>query len=316
MIIPYNRYIAVGEHLRLDKSLSAFNDFDKILQKFAQIIGTISLENGFISNKNQTNSQNQNKMNIRDLITAGRLEKALEVLNTIFDKKDKDLNSLAVMLAARFNRLKREESLMTSEELRVEKARITQAALNLCDDYEKYYGKLPEIGQKEAEAPAKNLGKIYRRDIFISYSHAQEDKPHFEEVKKQLESLKYLGIEAHVWEDTQIRPGDNWEKEIEKALIKTRVAVLLVSPNFLASKFINEKEMVKFMELVESEQGKVIPVLLRNVPFQLHPFLKKYQFLNAGKPMNDISQSEKDALYVKMIETIAELYKADSLTAP
>jgi hypothetical protein len=88
--------------------------------------------------------------------------------------------------------------------------------------------------------------------------------------------------------------------------------VLLVSPNFLASKFINEKEMVKFMELVESEQGKVIPVLLRNVPFQLHPFLKKYQFLNAGKPMNDISQSEKDALYVKMIETIAELYKADS----
>jgi hypothetical protein len=147
-----------------------------------------------------------------------------------------------------------------------------------------------------------------RKDIFISYSHAPEDMPHFEEMKNQLGSLKYFGIDAHVWEDTQIRVGDDWAKTIETALAKTKVAVLLISPSFMSSKLINEKELVSFMELVEREQGKIMPVLLRDVAFHFHPFLKKYQFLNAEKPMNALSQTEKDALYKKLIEVIAEIY--------
>jgi hypothetical protein len=158
----------------------------------------------------------------------------------------------------------------------------------------------------------KPLEDICRNDIFISCSHEEEDKPHFEEVKKQLESLKYYGVEANVWDNTQISLGDNREKEIAQALKKTRIAVLLVSPKFIASKFINEIELVSFKELVEKEKGKIMPILLRKVPFNLHPFLKKYQFLNADKPMNDITQDEKDGLYVKLIREIEEVYKKDS----
>jgi hypothetical protein len=51
-----------------------------------------------------------------------------------------------------------------------------------------------------------------------------------------------------------------------------------------------------------------MPVLLRDVAFHFHPFLKKYQFLNAEKPMNALSQTEKDALYKKLIEEIVEIY--------
>jgi hypothetical protein len=48
---------------------------------------------------------------------------------------------------------------------------------------------------------------------------------------------------VHIWSDTRIRVGDQWEAEIEGALTESRAAVLMISPAFLASEYIWEKEM-------------------------------------------------------------------------
>lgn len=71
--------------------------------------------------------------------------------------------------------------------------------------------------------------------VFISYSHADEKwKKRFQ---KQLDVLGLEGI-LDVWEDRRITAGDDWPAEIEQAIEKADVAVLLILADFLTSDFI------------------------------------------------------------------------------
>jgi hypothetical protein len=76
--------------------------------------------------------------------------------------------------------------------------------------------------------------------VFISYSHA--DKPWLERLKRHLKPLVREG-QLDCWDDTHIRPGDDWKQEIRTALDTAQVAVLLISADFFASDFIDENEL-------------------------------------------------------------------------
>ena len=58
---------------------------------------------------------------------------------------------------------------------------------------------------------------------------------------KQLSMLEREGV-LDVWEDRRIEAGADWSAEINAALKRAKVAVLLVSADFLNSQFIREKE--------------------------------------------------------------------------
>jgi hypothetical protein len=164
---------------------------------------------------------------------------------------------------------------------------------------------------QDLEKEIKIIPQKKRRDIFISYSHHAEEKPYFDEVKRQLQTLKAYGlIDVHIWEDTQIRSGDDWLKEIKTALSKTKIGVLLVSPNFLASKFIGEKEIPALLETIQKENGKIMSLIVRRTLFEKHPILSKYQSVNQpNKPLNTLLESEKDEVYVKLLEDILHFYE-------
>jgi hypothetical protein len=55
------------------------------------------------------------------------------------------------------------------------------------------------------------------------------------------------------WSDAQISPVSQWFTEITTALTNTKVAVLLVSPDFIAFDFIHEDELGPMLK--EAEQG-------------------------------------------------------------
>jgi hemoglobin-like flavoprotein len=79
-----------------------------------------------------------------------------------------------------------------------------------------------------------------RNAIFISYCHA--DKPWLE----QFENALRIGVTHELystWSDEQIGAGEQWEGEIEANIASARIALLLVTPEFLQSTYIGSKEL-------------------------------------------------------------------------
>jgi len=176
-----------------------------------------------------------------------------------------------------------------------------------------WFTALNEMKTKYSNELSKNLIKMKEmtnNNIFVSYSHHPEDKQYFDEIKRQLGTLTSLGLNVNIWDDTQIRTGDDWFSEIKKALNTTKVGILLISQNFLSSTFINNKEITALLDVVENKGGKIMPILLRKTLFHKHPVLGKYQSVNSPeKPLNSLSESEKDTIYTKLLEDILNFYE-------
>lgn len=111
--------------------------------------------------------------------------------------------------------------------------------------------------------------------IFCCY--AREDRPLFDKLRKHLQALEYdrlITIQA----DVNIAPGNEWENEISNHLNTAQVILLLVSPNFMASRYCYKIEMRRAIERHELGETRVIPLLLREVDWQ-HTPLGKLQAL-------------------------------------
>lgn len=74
-----------------------------------------------------------------------------------------------------------------------------------------------------------------RTKVFVSYSH--NDRDWLRHFLLHIAVLQRRGL-VDAWSDTRIAAGADWEKAIDEALLAAKVAVLLVSPAFLASEYI------------------------------------------------------------------------------
>jgi predicted acylesterase/phospholipase RssA len=143
---------------------------------------------------------------------------------------------------------------------------------------------------------ANRYSKLARNQIFISYSH--RDESWFKVIKAALEPyVKLQGLK--VWDDKQISPGEDWRKRISDALAKTRVALLLVSPDFMKSEFISEEEVRYFLEAVERHAVKWFWVLLSDLHGLNNPLAYTQAVFGSLTPLDSFSSQE---LVLKLAE--------------
>ena len=90
--------------------------------------------------------------------------------------------------------------------------------------------------------------------IFVSYSHHDTG---WRQLLYAEDVPTPPGL-AQVWTDTRIRAGDAWQSEIDQRLQSSAVAVLLVSKNFLASKFINDREYPQILKRAATGRLRVV----------------------------------------------------------
>jgi TIR domain len=159
--------------------------------------------------------------------------------------------------------------------------------------------------------PAKKSA-VPRTDIFISYSH--KDKAWLDRLRVHLKPLERTH-HLNIWADTKLRSGDKWRAEIDKALAKTRVAILLVSPYFLASDFIDSNELPPLLAAAQREGTIILPVLLSSSAFLNTP-LSEFQAVNIPEQVLDLlSEGQINQVLLQVYQRVYEIFTAPTKPA-
>ncbi|HYO16209.1 MAG TPA: DnaA/Hda family protein [Thermoanaerobaculia bacterium] len=143
-----------------------------------------------------------------------------------------------------------------------------------------------------------------RKDVFISYSH--EDKSWLDRLCIHLRPLEKR-YKIGVWSDARISPGGRWHNEIEAALASTRVAVLLVSADFLSSEFICNNELPPLLDAAEKEGTSILPLIVGPCGFLRHEGLRQFQPVNSAQPLIKLSKGDQEEIFERLADLIENL---------
>jgi hypothetical protein len=148
-----------------------------------------------------------------------------------------------------------------------------------------------------------------RDTVFISYS--QRDSKWMQRLQVHLKPLERLGVISR-WDDSRIQPGSRWQDEIAAAIRRARVAVLLVSADFLASDFINENELPPLLKAAAREGVMILPVILSPCRFEKTPGLSQFQAVNSPRrSLISLDRAKREEIFVKIADAIeGALYPA------
>jgi hypothetical protein len=94
-------------------------------------------------------------------------------------------------------------------------------------------------------------------NIFISYSY--RDEVWRNELVRHLRVLERGGI-LRIWDTSEIQAGTNWSAEIRERLNQADHAVILVSPDALASDSIVEQELPALIHRQRAGEIVIVPV--------------------------------------------------------
>lgn len=142
--------------------------------------------------------------------------------------------------------------------------------------------------------------------LFVSYSHS-DDKEHqwVQRLNTFWDGLKER-LPVDVWADTRIGTGEKWRTEIETAISQAAVAVLLVGPGFLASRFIKENELPELLRAKEAGTVRLYPLVVAFCPWK-HSVLESYQAFNdPNSPLESMAIAEQNGWLNRLVVAIAD----------
>ena len=141
--------------------------------------------------------------------------------------------------------------------------------------------------------------------FFVSYAHRNQNlatkfTDHFFEYAGA--SLKY---DYHLWRDTNILVGENWDDEIKTTLKQCDIGLLIISASFLGSKYITRVELRKL------RSKPVIPVLLWPIDFERFDLkgLQKKQIFRLNSPRFQAPKSYGDCNTKQRNQFVLKLFR-------
>ncbi len=149
----------------------------------------------------------------------------------------------------------------------------------------------------------KMKGSSYRNGVFISYSH--KDKEWLDKLQIALKPL-IRGEKVTIWDDTKILPGTDWKKEITNAIERSRIAILLVSPNFLASDFIYDQELPRIFKEYKNGDLIVYWLAVSASSYQMTELAQVQAVNDPSRPLDSQTASEQNKTFADIAKHVAK----------
>jgi predicted acylesterase/phospholipase RssA len=145
-----------------------------------------------------------------------------------------------------------------------------------------------------------------RNQVFVSYSN--KDKIWLERLNVSLSTLeRFAGIKA--WNDTYVPAGNNLNHEINNALSATKIAIFLVTPDFLVSKFIKENEVNYFFDENNREKIPILWIAISASNFEITPLRGIACANDPARPLDTLTPAEQNIEFAKICKKILDLMR-------
>ncbi len=161
-----------------------------------------------------------------------------------------------------------------------------------------------ELTPQESQESATPAAKPACVRVFCSYSH--KDEKYRAELETHLALLSQQGS-IHVWHDRRIQPGMEWAREIDGNLDHAQIILMLVSADFLASRYCFGIELKRALERQKKEGIRVVPILVRKCDLVGAPFSGLQWLPTGSKPVKN--WSDRDAAWTDVATGIRETVK-------
>lgn len=165
--------------------------------------------------------------------------------------------------------------------------------------------------------------------IFICYARKDNENSDprrrwLDRLREHLEPLD-LQEQAKIWCDVEIEIGEMGDEEIQATLRSVKAAILLVSPAFLASKYIRNSELPVLLQRAKQEGVAILPIILSPCAFATTKFryqgannqvseilLSSFQAANSLKtPLNGLPEHEQDSVLLKVQDRLRRLLEPE-----
>jgi serine/threonine protein kinase len=139
--------------------------------------------------------------------------------------------------------------------------------------------------------------------IFISYAH--EDAHWREEFERMLAPASERGL-VGVWSDESIVAGEEWSRNIQKALASARIGLLLVTDHFLQSKFITQVELANLLRSARNGGVSIRWVPVSASLYQYTDLCGIQACCDPEKPLDELPDAERKAAIKKICVEIVD----------
>jgi GTPase SAR1 family protein len=144
-----------------------------------------------------------------------------------------------------------------------------------------------------------------RDEIFISYSHTNENW-----LKKFKTMLAPLIQEEKLklWDDTRIKPGELWREEIQQALNRAKIGLLLITPDFLKSDYITKNELPPLLSAAQKEGVTIFWVPVLSSMYEQTPIADYQAAWDPSNPLGKLRGNNVNEALVQICKQLKEAY--------